>query len=85
MEVFKDSTEHALRESLKRGDGTILVALNICPGASVMINPLCSSGFIVNPPITSKIIIPTSLVMGEWATEFFPIQILLFFLFYFRL
>jgi hypothetical protein len=28
---------------------------------------LCSSGFIVNPSNTSKILKPTSLVMGEWA------------------
>ena len=69
MEVFKDSIEQALRGPLKWGDGTILVALNICPGASAIINPLYSSGFIVTP-VTSKIIIPTSLVMGEWAHKF---------------
>jgi hypothetical protein len=70
MEVFKDSTEQALRGRLNRGDGTILVALNICPGASAIINPLCSSGSIVTPPLPSEIIKPTSLVMGEWANKF---------------
>jgi hypothetical protein len=49
MEVFKDFTEQALRGRLKWADGTILVALNICPGASAIINPLCSSGCIAIP------------------------------------
>ena len=59
MKIFKDSTVQALRGDLKWGDGTILVALNIHPGASAIINPLCSSGFIVTTPIASKIIKPT--------------------------
>jgi hypothetical protein len=50
---------------LKNADGIILVALNIHPGASAIINPLCSSGSIAIPPDTSEIIKPTSLVMGE--------------------
>jgi len=70
MQPFKDSTVQALRGCLKRADGNILVALNIRPGASVIINPLCSSGSIVISPITSKIIKPTSPVMGEWAYQF---------------
>ena len=70
MEIFKDSTVQALNAFLKNADGVILVALNIHPGASAIINPLCSSGSIVTPPNTSKIIKPTSLVMGEWACMF---------------
>ena len=70
MEIFKDSTVQALRVCLKKADGIILVALNIQPGASAIINPLCSSCFIVITPITSKIKKPTSLVMGEWAYTF---------------
>ncbi len=70
MEVFKDSTEQALRGRLKWADGTILVALNICPGASAIINPLCSSGCIAIPLLHLKMIKPTSLVMGEWAYKF---------------
>jgi hypothetical protein len=56
MKIFKDSTEQALRGYLKWAVGTILVALNIHPGASAIINPLYSSGFIVTPPSTSQII-----------------------------
>ena len=65
MEIFKDSTVQALRGSLKWADGTILVALNIYPGASVIINPLCSSGLIVTPPIISKIIKPHHLSQAK--------------------
>jgi hypothetical protein len=46
MQIFKDSTVQALRGRLKWADGNILVALNIRPGASVIQNPLCTSGFI---------------------------------------
>ncbi len=70
MKIFKDSTVQALRGPLKWGDGTILVALNIHPGASVIINPLCSSGSIKTTPIISKIIEYTQPVMGEWAFTF---------------
>ena len=70
MEIFKESTVQAMKVCLKNADGIILVALNIQPGASAIINPLCSSGTIVTPPNTSKIIKPTSLVMGEWAYKF---------------
>lgn len=67
MEIFKDSTVQALRGHLKWADGTILMALNICPGASTIINPLYSSGSIVTTPIHSKRIKPTLPVMGESA------------------
>ena len=72
MKIFKNSTVQALRGYLKWADGTILVALNIHPGASDIINPLCSSGPIVTSPIASasKIIKPTQPVMGEWAYKF---------------
>lgn len=70
MEIFKDSTVQPLKVCLKNADGIILVALNIHPGASAIINPLCSSGSIVTPTNTSKTIKPTSLVMGEWACTF---------------
>jgi len=73
MEIFKDSTVQALRGRLKWGDGTILVALNIHPGASAIINPLYSSGSIVTTPIPSKIIKPTTPVMGVQADRFFQI------------
>ena len=54
MEVFKDSTVQALRGDLKWADSTILVALNICPGASTIKNPLYFSGFISTTPIHPK-------------------------------
>jgi hypothetical protein len=78
MEIFKDSTVHALNAFLKKADGIILVALNIHPGASAIINPLCSSGSIATPHNTSKIIKPTSLVMGEWAYTFSQYNIIVF-------
>ena len=65
MEIFKDSTVQALKVCLKKADGITVVALNIHPGASTIINPLCSSGSIVTPHYTSKIIKPTALIMGE--------------------
>ena len=77
MEIFKDSTVQALKVCLKNADGIILVALNIQPGASAIINPLCSTGSIVTPPNTSKIIKPTSLVMGEWAYTFSQYNIII--------
>ena len=67
MEAFTDSTVQALKGCLKWGDGIILVALNIHPGASTIINPLCSCGSIATTSITSKIIKLTPPVMGEWA------------------
>ena len=70
MEIFKASTVQALRGRLKWADGTISVALNIPPGASAIINPLYSSDSIVTTPIPSKIIKPTTPVMGEWAYGF---------------
>ena len=81
MEVFKDSTVQALRGFLKWGDGIILVALNIQPGASTIINPLCSSGSIVTTPIISKIIKPTQPVMGEWAYRFSQYKYYCFFVY----
>jgi hypothetical protein len=70
MEVFKDSTVQALKGCLKWGDGIILVALNIHPGASTIINPLCSRNSIATTSITSKRIKPTPPVMSEWANRF---------------
>ena len=78
MEIFKDSTVQAFKECLKKADGIILVALNIHPGASDIINPLYSSWSIVITPITSKIKKPTSLVMGEWAYKFSQYNIIVF-------
>ena len=73
MEVFNDSTLQALNVCLKRAVDTISVALYIHPGASVILNPLYSSGSIVTTPIPSKIIKPTIPVMGEQADRFFQI------------
>ena len=67
MAIFKDFTVQALRGRLKWGDGTILVALYIQPGASTIKNPLYSSGSIINPPIPSKISMRTSPYASEWA------------------
>ena len=78
MEVFKDSTVQALRGCLKWGDGIILVALNIQPGASTIINPLCSSGSIVTTPIISKILKHTPPFMGEWHIHFPNTYIIVF-------
>ena len=78
MAVFKDSAEQAWRGCLKRADGTILVALYMPPGDSVIINPLCSSGFIVTTSVTSKIIKPTSPALGEWVNRFPNTNIIVF-------